>query len=467
MIIAPYNTDAPLYHPPIATVAIMVINVVVFCMTTLQLLLGNVELESIKWLTLEFDTINPLQWVTGAFMHADPFHLIGNMIFLWAFGMVVEGKIGGVRFTLLYLMIALLDGACTQLPMFVIGSDEFALGASGVIFALLAIAVIWAPENEMDCFYWFLFFFGTFEIRLVQLGGIYIFLQIVSLFFSGFSMSSEMLHLIGVMIGAPIGFYMLRQDMVDCEGWDLVSRNEFLQQNDWLCTEKQRQRMRRKQQSIEDPVTAALGYTIPLPTRSPGSPTQPPASPSRTVDHDETLPGAAAKDSSEPSLGTRLRNLFEPERVKRRQREQQSAVQSPTASHPDFNRLAFAFRQAVDSQSAAVAQQAFVRMDQMKLSAGLGDQALLRYVSLLGKQSKWMETLRPLGVVVSHGGELADDARLRLAQIQLKVLAQPELALQTLSQIGAATANPSEAEQRRMQVRVKLEGAARDAMRRE
>jgi membrane associated rhomboid family serine protease len=456
MIIAPYNTDSPIYHPPIATVTIMVINVIVFFFTTLQLLLGNVELESIKWLTLEFDTINPLQWITNVFMHGDPFHLIGNMIFLWAFGLVVEGKIGALRFVALYLIIALLDGACTQLPMFLLGSDEFALGASGVIFALMVIAVIWAPENEMDCFYWFLFFFGTFEMRLVQLGGIYIFLQIASLFLSGFSMSSELLHMIGVMIGAPIGFYMLRQDMVDCEGWDLVSRNEFLQEYDWLCTEKQRQRMRSKQQSIEDPVTAALGYTIPLPSKSAGSS-------SVAVDVDEALPGA----SRQPSRLSKLRGLFEPERVKRRQREQAAATtSSPIRSHPDFNRLAFAFRQAVESQSTAVAIQTFLRMDQMKLAEGLGDQPLLRYVSLLGKQSKWMETLRPLGIVASHGGESADDARLRIAQVQLKVIGDPELALQTLSQIAAVTDRPSETEHKRMHVKSKLEAAAHQAMRR-
>lgn len=460
MIIAPYNTDAPIYHPPIATVAIMVINVIVFFFTTLQLLLGNLELESIKWLTLEFDTVNPVQWVTGAFMHGDPFHLIGNMIFLWSFGLVVEGKIGTLRFLALYLIIALLDGACTQLPMFVLGSDEFALGASGVIFALMVIAVIWAPENEMDCFYWFLFFFGTFEIRLVQLGGIYIFLQFVSLFLSGFSMSSEMLHLIGVMIGAPIGFYMLRQDMVDCEGWDLVSRNEFLQQYDWLCTDKQRQRMRRKQQSIEDPVTAALGYTIPLPGRSAESPTA-------VTDTDETLPGASPPPTRGAARLGKLTSLFEPERVKRRQREQAAAkTAAPIRSHPDFNRLAFAFRQAVDSQSTATALQTFMRMDQMKLAEGLGDQPLLRYASLLGKQSKWLETLRPLSIVAAHGDELADDARLRIAQIQLKVIDDPALALQTLSQIAVATAQPGDAEQKRMQIKSKLEAAAHQAMRR-
>ena len=269
-----------------------------------------------------------------------------------------------------------------------------------------------------------------------------------------------MLHIIGVMIGAPIGFYMLRQDMVDCEGWDLVSRNEFLQEYDWLCSDEQRQRMKRKQQSVEDPVTAALGYTIPLPGRSARSP-------AAATDIDETLPEASPPPTKGAVRLGKLKNLFEPERVKRRQREQAVAATSPPVrSHPDFNRLAFTFRQAVDSRSTAVALQAFRRMDQMKLAGGLGDQPLLRYATLLGKQGKWLEALRPLGIVASHGGESADDARLRIAQIQLKVIDDPALALQTLSQIAVVSVQPSEAENKRIQIKAKLEAAAHSAMRR-
>jgi membrane associated rhomboid family serine protease len=49
--------------------------------------------------------LKPWQWMTSIFMHAGIGHLLGNMIFLWAFGLIVEGKIGWLPFTLLYLAI--------------------------------------------------------------------------------------------------------------------------------------------------------------------------------------------------------------------------------------------------------------------------------------------------------------------------------------------------------------------------
>ena len=94
MLIAPYSTDAPIYYRPWVTGSLIVANVLIFFATTFQLMTGNVEEESIAWLILDFKTINPLQWITGAFMHGDFMHLLGNMFFLWAFGLVVEGKIG-------------------------------------------------------------------------------------------------------------------------------------------------------------------------------------------------------------------------------------------------------------------------------------------------------------------------------------------------------------------------------------
>ena len=92
MLFLPYNTDAPLYYLPYATGGIIVANIVIFCATTLQVMLGNLEIESIEWLILQFSTINPFQWISGSFMHGDPMHLLSNMFFLWAFGVVIEGK---------------------------------------------------------------------------------------------------------------------------------------------------------------------------------------------------------------------------------------------------------------------------------------------------------------------------------------------------------------------------------------
>ena len=132
----PYGTDAPIYHYPIATIACIAINTVMFVATGM----GNVG-DNLIWLILDFEVINPLQWLTAAFMHASWMHLIGNMIFLWCFGLVAEGKLGAPKFIALYLGMALLSNALIQVPLFLIGHPGGALGASGAISALMVVAL--------------------------------------------------------------------------------------------------------------------------------------------------------------------------------------------------------------------------------------------------------------------------------------------------------------------------------------
>ena len=465
MIFAPYNTDAPIYHPPIATVVMIVINVVVFCLTTLQLSMGNIEdQESIEWLMLMFNTVNPLQWLTSAFMHADLGHLIGNMLFLWAFGLVVEGKIGPKRFTILYIALAMVQSAIVQVPMFIMGGESGALGASGAIFALMVITVLWAPENEMECFYLLgVFFWGTFEIRIFVLGLLFIALQMVLLFFSGFGMSSEMLHMAGVLVGIPAGIYMLRENLVDCEGWDLISRNPGLQKFSILCSDKQRAGLRTDDGRSKDPIQAALalGSGKPDPrfsgtghSRTPAPVAQSPGKGTKkrtgkTQSADTSLPGAPTRSAghatraASPNAQSNTQPSVSPEADRAK-------------TNPQFNGLAFMLRQAVESSNAAAAQQAFLRLDQGKLSIGLSEKALFGYVTLLGKRKQWVDALRPLQVVVMRNGKHADDARLRIAQIHLKVLNNPTAAIRVLQAFAPLTELSTEAEQARFAKRSEL-----------
>lgn len=430
MIIAPYSTDAPIYHLPIATGGLILTNIAVFFATTFQLMRGNIEVESIEWLILQFNTINPFQWISGAFMHDGFMHLIGNMFFLWAFGLVVEGKIGSIPFLGLYLAIAAVDGAAVQLPMFLLGSDGGALGASGVIFALMIVAMLWAPENEMDCFYFIAFRVGTFEIRIVKLAATFVMLQLIFLWLGGFSMSSEMLHVIGAAIGLPVGLFMLRQNLVDCEGWDVISRNEWMQQYDWLCTAEQRQRLRQKDADRYDPVSSALAISgVPLGSAS----------------------TAALAGTLKPRLTNPIVEQPSPQPAPSRRRflgrkpPAAPVEQTPdVSSHPEYNRLTFLLRQSIQTQSVNLAEQHYARLEQLGLACGLSDKMLMSYVGLLAAQKKWAETLRPLAVVVSHQGDAANQARIRIAQIQLKVLRNPRAAAIALGgiSVGAEKMTP-------------------------
>jgi membrane associated rhomboid family serine protease len=215
MFFFPYHTDAPLYHYPIGTVLLIVINVLMFAATWSQ------DPQTYDSLILTFDTIQPTQWVTSAFMHVDIMHLAGNMLFLWSFGLIVEGKLGWYRFLPLYLGIAIVSSATVQWMM--LGLAGGALGASTAIFGLIAIGLVWAPRNELSCIFIYFVRVRHVQVAVTTMAGFYLGLNIVFFIAGGLILSSEALHLLGFAVGAPIGIVILKTGWVDCEGWDLFS----------------------------------------------------------------------------------------------------------------------------------------------------------------------------------------------------------------------------------------------------
>src|ERR1700678_3294835 len=157
-MIIPWGTDAPIYHRPIITIAMIVANVLVF--------LGLPSAQIMDWALVLGDGLHPLQWVTNNFMHLGFFHHAGNMIFIWTFGLVVEGKLGWWRFLLVYLGLAAGESAGMQILVHP-ETPIHMLGASGVIFGLLAMCLVWAPMNEVGCIIWLGFTPNVFDISIL------------------------------------------------------------------------------------------------------------------------------------------------------------------------------------------------------------------------------------------------------------------------------------------------------------
>lgn len=234
----PVGTDAPLYHRPVATVGLIVTNVGVFiasCWLSGAIFgIGTVGhgfeetptigQKLVSFFCLNFGTINPLQWLTANFMHADPIHLIGNMIFLWSFGLIVEGKVGWWKFLAIYLSIGIAQSGFEQIATFPFLSEGGSLGASSAIFGLLAICIVWAPQNEFNIvFLWSWFYAATFEMSVLAFGSFMLFMEIMEVALSGLTITSGLLHLMGAVPGFAIGFGMLVFRFVDCEGYDLIA----------------------------------------------------------------------------------------------------------------------------------------------------------------------------------------------------------------------------------------------------
>lgn len=219
MFFFPFATDAPIYHWPIITVLMIVLNAVIFIATG--------DSDSAWFPILLYDEINPLAWVTSSFRHLDILHLVGNALFLWPFGLVVEGKLGWYRFLAVYLGIGIVECALEQILMYSLSVPGGSLGASAILFGLMGLALVWAPKNDLKVFYvFFMGYFaraGVWDMSILTFSGVYLAWQGVAFALSGFDVSGALLHLVGFAVGFPLGIAMLKLRWVDCEGWDLLA----------------------------------------------------------------------------------------------------------------------------------------------------------------------------------------------------------------------------------------------------
>lgn len=116
--------------------------------------------------------------VSSMFMHASWMHIIGNMIFLWAFGPAIEDAMGHFRFLVFYLL-----GGVTAMMAQVLadpGSMIPCLGASGAIAAVMGAFIVLFPRDRIRALIFFLVFFRVTYIPAVFLIGFWFLIQVLN-----------------------------------------------------------------------------------------------------------------------------------------------------------------------------------------------------------------------------------------------------------------------------------------------
>ncbi len=109
MFFFPYSTDAPIYYWPIATVCLMLANIGAY----IGVVTGKFSPME-NWLLSFGAGLHPQEWLSSIFMHASPMHLVGNLLFLWLFGLIVEGKLGWFKFLACYLAIGMVQRSSSR-----------------------------------------------------------------------------------------------------------------------------------------------------------------------------------------------------------------------------------------------------------------------------------------------------------------------------------------------------------------
>ncbi len=220
MFLVPIGSDAPVYHFPCGTIGLMIASTLVQLGASVGMLPPVPELVAGYGL-VHGDGLHPLQWLTSNVLHAGWSHLIGNMAFLWGFGLIVEGKIGWRQFLPVAIGLGvtecLLEQACLPGP-------GVSFGSSSIVFGLMAMAMVWAPRNELEVMYNVLGLrAGSFDISVLTLSVLMLLKEVAIAVWLRFSVGSEVFHGVGVLLGLGVAVSMLRAGLVDCEGWDLVT----------------------------------------------------------------------------------------------------------------------------------------------------------------------------------------------------------------------------------------------------
>ena len=140
---------------PVVTVFIILVNALVFVLE-----LMNGEIFVTQWSAVPAQISSGHHWITiltAMFMHGSWSHILGNMIFLWAFAPEIEDAMGPGR----YLVFYLLGGAVAMLAQ--IAADPHStipnLGASGAIAAVMGAFLVTYPRDQIKAVL-FIFVFG-------------------------------------------------------------------------------------------------------------------------------------------------------------------------------------------------------------------------------------------------------------------------------------------------------------------
>jgi membrane associated rhomboid family serine protease len=163
-------------HMPVVTTFIIVVNVVVFL---LELTRGEAFVT--QWSVIPAQIVSGHNWITiltAMFMHGSWSHIIGNMIFLWAFGPEIEDAMGPLRYLLFYLI----GGIVAMLAQVVADPHSTVpnLGASGAIAAVMGAFLVTYPRDRIKVVL-FIFIFGRITfIPAALLIGVWFVIQLFS-----------------------------------------------------------------------------------------------------------------------------------------------------------------------------------------------------------------------------------------------------------------------------------------------
>lgn len=164
-------------HFPFVTMVIIIVNGLVF----VRELMGG-EAFVLRWAAVPAQIAAGHQWITiltAMFLHGSWSHILGNMVFLWAFGPEMEDAMNPLRYSTFYL----LGGVVATLAQVAAspGSAVPSLGASGAIAAVMGAFLVTYPRDRIRALLIIFIFVRITFIPAALLIGVWFLIQLFSL----------------------------------------------------------------------------------------------------------------------------------------------------------------------------------------------------------------------------------------------------------------------------------------------
>ena len=161
---------------PVVTTAIIFVNALVFL---LELTGGDAFI--LKWSAIPANITAGYDWITiltAMFMHGSWSHILGNMVYLWAFGPEIEDAMNPSR----YLAFYLLGGLVAMLAQIAANPHSTVpnLGASGAIAAVMGAFLVTYPHDRIRTLLFFFVFIRITFLPAVLLIGFWFLTQLFS-----------------------------------------------------------------------------------------------------------------------------------------------------------------------------------------------------------------------------------------------------------------------------------------------
>ena len=158
------------------------------------------------------DSWNPMRMLSAAVAHASWSHLIGNLIFFFAFAATIEILLGPLLYIGVLVILALGTHSAYSLAMMHDARVLPTVGLSGVVMGMIALFVYFIPHARISCVLWLIFVYWRFALPAWLLATWYVGWDLYAIFTTeGKGGVNLIAHLSGAALGLALGATFFRQ----------------------------------------------------------------------------------------------------------------------------------------------------------------------------------------------------------------------------------------------------------------